>query len=354
MKELFIDVISKFKTDGEPRSCSPFGGGHINKTYLAYDSAGSSYILQNINTYVFKQPEPLMTNVLAVTEHLGKYADHPKAALQFVPALSGGFLSNDDNGGCWRMYRYIDGYTREETNTEIMRECGAAFGRFQRCMLDFPAEALFETIPRFHDTPFRYEAFHTAVDADTEGRARNVRREIDFAFEREDFASLLMSLQASGELPVRVTHNDTKVNNVIFDNDTNKALCIIDLDTVMPGLSVNDFGDSIRFGASTAAEDETDLDKVQFSLPLYKAYTEGFLSECRDHLTEHEKEHLITGAKMMTLECGVRFLTDYLSGDVYFGTSREGQNLDRCRTQFKLLSEMERQENDLRAIIKGL
>jgi hypothetical protein len=221
------------------------------------------------------------------------------------------------------------------------RESGAAFGNFQNQLANFPASTLFETIPRFHDTPNRYKNFKEVLKSDPLGRAKSAEREIDFVLEREEYAGTLMKLLESNEIPLRVTHNDTKLNNVLFDRESRRAVCVIDLDTVMPGLSVNDFGDSVRFGASTAAEDETDLSKVNFSLELYNEYADGFLSACGDSLTQIELLHLRDGAKMMTLECGVRFLADYIAGDVYFKIYRDSHNLDRCRTQFKLVHEME-------------
>jgi len=289
-----------------------------------------------------------MKNILAVTNHLRRTIKGNMATLEFLPAVTGDYYWIDGKGNYWRMYNFIDGVTYEQADNELMRECGTAFGSFQRYLSDFPVEELHVTILRFHDTPSRYEALHEAIEANPFGRANSTGREIEFALAREDFASLLTGLQASGDMPLRVTHNDTKLNNVIFNEETKKALCIIDLDTVMPGLSVNDFGDTIRFGASTAAEDEPDLSKVSLSMPLYKAYTEGFLAECGSTLTQCEKENLHIGAKMMTLECGVRFLADYLAGDLYFKISREGHNLDRCRAQFKLLSDMERLEDEMR------
>ncbi|MPN17058.1 N-acetylhexosamine 1-kinase [bioreactor metagenome] len=209
-----------------------------------------------------------------------------------------------------------------------------------------------ETIPQFHDTPARYLAFHRAILQNVATRKEQVSREIDFVLAREDFSHTLMDLQAAGELPLRVTHNDTKINNVLFDEKTNKALCVIDLDTVMPGLSVNDFGDAIRFGASTATEDERDLSNVHFDLELYKTYVKGYLSTCGQSLTKTEKAMLPTGAKMMTLECGMRFLADHLAGDVYFHISREGQNLDRARTQFRLVEEMEKSWGQMHIVVE--
>ena len=233
---------------------------------------------------------------------------------------------------------------------EQFYQSGVAFGNFQRMLADYPADTLFEVIKGFHDTKARLEVFKKAVEADVMGRAKDVQEEIRFVLDREDVANYLCDCLANGEIPLRVTHNDTKLNNVMIDNVTGKGLCVIDLDTVMPGLSVNDFGDSIRFGASTAAEDEKDLDKVSCSMEYFEAYTKGFVEGCDGKLTAREMELLPMGAKTMTYECGMRFLTDYLEGDHYFKVHREGHNLDRCRTQFKLVKDMEEKWDQMKEI----
>ena len=348
-----IEQAFQFQTDGGPIFCAPYGNGHINRTYLLVDSTARQYILQKINKSVFHDPESLMRNIFAVTAHLRKTAGSFREVLTLIPTLDGREWFTGGDGETWRLYQFVSDSVcleRAETSADF-RESAVAFGQFQKKLADFPAQTLSETIPHFHDTPARYAAFHAAVGADALGRAKDVSREVEFALAREAYASTLTNLQASGGLPLRVTHNDTKLNNVLFDRETRKALCVIDLDTVMPGLAVNDFGDSIRFGASTAAEDERDLTKVSLSLPLFEAYAEGFLSACGESLTACERAHLRDGAKMMTLECGVRFLTDYLSGDTYFKTSRDGQNLDRCRTQFKLVKDMELNWDEMRRLI---
>ena len=386
MDNSFLDIAVRFRTDSEPLFCKPYGNGHINSTFLVGCTSGGRYILQRINRYVFKQPEALMRNALAVTGYLRKNAGTGEIVLEFIATHAGernadaeqskltgtqqephidtatfevgglkpeAYWLTDSEGELWRMYRIVDGVSFERADAATFKESGVAFGSFQRRLAGFPAEKLHETIPHFHDTPSRYRDFHAALDRDEFNRAKDVRAEIDFALEREDYSSRLTDMLASGELPLRVTHNDTKLNNVIFDKDTGKALCVIDLDTVMPGLSVYDFGDSIRFGASTAEEDERDISKVCFSLPLFSAFTEGFLSERGEILTAAAKECLIDGAKMLTLETGVRFLTDHLSGDIYFKTKRDGHNLDRCRTQFKLVSDMEQQWSQMRATVRS-
>lgn len=344
----------EFRIDGEPLHVSRYGNGHINDTYLLTDITAREYILQRINKKVFQDPEALMNNVAAVIEHLRKASPENSADLKLVQAFNGNYWVQDAEGEYWRLFEFIDDSIclEKADNPEIFRESAVAFGTFQRLLSDFDASLLVETIPHFHDTPRRYQAFHKALREDVCGRAKDVRDEIDFFLARESYASTLMDLLAAGELPLRVTHNDTKLNNVLFDKREGKALCVIDLDTVMPGLVANDFGDSIRFGASTAAEDEPDLRRVHFSLPLYEAYTEGFLSACEGSLTPCEETHLADGAKMMTLECGLRFLTDHLQGDTYFRVHRENQNLDRCRTQRRLVEEMERDWDAMRRILE--
>ena len=346
-------IAACFALKGTPVSCELYGNGHINTTCLVRTDTGNKYILQKINRHVFHDPEALMRNIAAVTGFLRRSVTDSRSVLNLVPTRNGEPFHRDEDGEIWRVYDYVSGsivLERAETPYDF-RESGAAFGRFQRQLTDFDATSLIETIPKFHDTPHRYAQLKEAIKKDTAGRVKDAEREISFAMERESCAQTLMCLQTDGTLPLRVTHNDTKLNNVLFDRDTRKALCVIDLDTVMPGLAVNDFGDSIRFGASTAAEDETDLDKVSLSLELFEAYTVGYLSN--SGLTDAERACLCDGAKMMTLECGIRFLADYLSGDVYFRTARPGHNLDRARTQLKLVADMERKWDEMRNIVEG-
>ncbi len=345
-------VLSLFALSGAPVSSEPFGNGHINGTQLVVCDSGARYILQHINTHVFREPESLMRNIELVTAHLRRKVSDPRGVLQLVPALDGRSFAVE-NGEYWRMYVLVENSVcYQSADATLFYESAVAFGRFQNQLADFPAEQLAETIPHFHDTPARYAAFHAAVSKSEAARRDSVQREIEFVLEREAFADTLTALQRAGELPLRVTHNDTKINNVLFDAATNKALCVIDLDTVMPGLSVNDFGDAVRFGASTAAEDERDISRVHFDLGLYETYVKGYLSTCGDALTKAERAMLPTGAKMMTLECGLRFLADHLAGDVYFHVSREGQNLDRARTQFRLVEEMEQSWLQMHKIVE--
>ena len=337
-----MDVpVNRFRLDGNPVSCEKHGHGHINKTYLITCDTGSRYIIQRISRYVFPKPGEVMENVRAVCEFLSKKVDDPRQAMQLAYTHDGGYYYVDGDGEFWRVFSFIDGglcLDHAETVADFY-ESAVAFGRFQAMLTDFPAGTLHESIPRFHDTPDRYKQLHRAIDKNAAGRRESAREEIDFALSLEKDAGELMELYCRGELPLRVTHNDTKLNNVILDAGTRKAVCVIDLDTVMPGLAACDFGDAIRFGASTAVEDEQDLSKVQLDLELYKAFAEGYLSAAKG-LTEKELESLPLGAKIITLECGTRFLADYLNGDVYFSTDYPEHNLVRARTQFKLVRDM--------------
>lgn len=338
-----LQAANAFAVKGRPVQCERHGHGHINATYRLVTDEGISYVLQKINRHVFKDVPALMHNVSAVTQHLSQADPRPRHSLRLINTHEGSTYFLDDEGEYWRLYDYIpDSICLDRAESkEDFYQSAVAFGTFQNLLADFPAETLHETIPRFHDTPNRYVQFRQAVQEDAAGRGRDVQEEIAFALAREAEASVMMELLQKGELPLRVTHNDTKLNNVMLDAKTRGALCVIDLDTVMPGLAANDFGDSIRFGASTAAEDERDLSLVRLSLELYEAYTRGFLEQCGKRFTPKEIETLPLGAKLMTLENGIRFLADHLAGDVYYRISRPGHNLDRARTQFKLVQEME-------------
>ena len=347
-----LEISEAFCLLGKPVHCERHGNGHINETYYLRTDEPHDYILQRLNTQVFPNVEGLMHNLVSVSTHLRRSCDDPRRVLTLVPTVNGGFLYRAENGTYWRMFEFVtDGICLEQAQSpEDMRQSGMAFGRFQKQLVDFPAQTLTEIIPSFHDTPGRYRQLHQAIEEDRAGRLRKVRPEVEEYLAREAQADGLMRLHRQGILPTRVTHNDTKLNNVMLDATTRTALCVIDLDTVMPGLAANDFGDAIRFGASTAMEDERDLSKVSLSLPYYKAFTEGFLSACGDSLTEAELKTLPLGAKLMTLECGARFLTDYLNGDVYFRISREEHNLDRARTQIKLVQDIERKWDEIERI----
>lgn len=346
-------IYRQFQLDGLPISCDRYGSGHINQTYLLVTCRPHLYILQKLNTHVFHHIDELMGNIVAVTSHLRRQGADSRSTLTLVPTLDGHTYLTTETGEYWRMYEFVtDSVCLNKAETiEDLYQSGVAFGMFQRQLADFPAETLKETIPHFHDTPDRFRLLHEAIEADFAGRLHTVQNEVDRCLAHENEASMLTDMSRSGALPLRVTHNDTKLNNVMLDASTRTPLCVIDLDTVMPGLAANDFGDSIRFGASTAAEDETDLSKVELSLDLFRAYTRGFLNACGKRLTPLEIQTLPLGAKLMALECGVRFLTDYLNGDVYFRISRPDHNLDRCRTQLKLVEDMERKWVQIHKIV---
>ena len=350
-----FNALENFKIKGKAVNCERYGNGHINETYRAVTDTGREYILQKINKNIFKRPDQLMENIYAVCGHVSKKVTDPRGALTIINTKDGGFFYLDEGENYWRAYDFItDSLCLEAVEYESdFYESAVGFGTFQNMLSDFDASVLHETIVNFHNTPDRYRKFREALEKDAAGRAKEVKAEIDFVLSREKDASVLTDLQNSKLLPLRVTHNDTKLNNVLFDIKTRKALCIIDLDTVMPGLAAYDFGDSIRFGASSAKEDETDLSKVNFVFNLYKIYTEGYLSACGSSLTKKEIETLPEGAKLMTLECGVRFLTDYLEGDHYFRIKYPEHNLVRCRTQFKLVSDMENRWDKMKNLVNG-
>jgi hypothetical protein len=355
-----IGVIEQFATEGLPISCGRFGSGHINETYLLVTNRPHLYILQKVNTRVFPDARGLMNNIIRVTRHIAEKDADPRRVLSLIPTRSGEPYILNENNELWRLYDYITDsvcLNRAETLSDF-RSSGIAFGMFQRQLADFNAADLVEIIAGFHDTPKRYEALRRAIEEDKMNRLRDVRAEVEFYLSREKGedggASILPDLLRNNEIKLRAAHNDTKLNNVMLEQSTHAPLCVIDLDTVMPGLAATDFGDAIRFGASTAAEDEKDLSKVGVSLELYKAYAEGFLSMCKENLNQTELDTLPDGARMMTLECGIRFLTDYLEGDVYFHIARPEHNLDRARTQMVLVSDMERKDREMRAILRNI
>ena len=355
-----MEAVEGFHIDGRFLECIPCGNGHINDTYrVAFEKDGevSRYSLQHMNRAVFEDPVSLMNNILQVTAFLkekikAQGGDPQRETLDFLCAEDGKPYFIDSYGEYWRAYHFIeDAYALEEiSKPQDFYESAVAFGHFQKMLADFPADTLTETITGFHDTRSRFTAFQKAVEQDVCHRAADVAEEIRFVRERYNVACILGDMQAEGKLPLRVTHNDTKSNNVLIDSATGKGLCVIDLDTVMPGLAVNDFGDSIRFGASTGAEDEKDLSRISCDMDLYDIYTKGFLEGCGDTLTNTEIESLPIGAKVMTYECGMRFLTDYLSGDTYFKIDYPTHNLDRARTQFKLVWDMEQKWEKMKEI----
>ena len=356
------EAIAQFAIQGSLKEKIPYGNGHINDTFLlTYEVEGGEkqYILQRMNHNIFKNPQQLMENMVNVTEYLSRAiqeqgGDPQRETLNIVKTSSGDSYYKDSTGNYWRMFLFIGRALCLEMVESVkdFYDSAAAFGNFQRMLADYPAGTLHETIPNFHNTPSRFQDFKKAVEEDKLGRAKLAEKEIAFALAREAETSALTGLLKEGKLPLRVTHNDTKLNNILFDEETKKALCIIDLDTVMPGLSLYDFGDSIRFGASTGAEDEQDLSKISIDLELFEAFTNGFLTGSAGSLTDKEIEMLPMGAKLMTYECGIRFLADFLVGDTYFKIHREGHNLDRARTQFKLVADMEAKWDQMKAIVE--
>ena len=340
-----------FQLDGNPISCVEFGHGHINHTLKVTTDTGAEYVLQRINKYVFRDPIRLMANVSAVTDFLRKKVDDPRLALHFIPTHSGLYYHRDRRGEFWRMYDFVGGFCLDTPETEEdFYQSALAFGRFQDMLSDFPAHTLYETIPEFHNTVDRYRQFKASVEADSSDRVKNARQEIRYLLSREQLASQLQIMRESGELPLRVTHNDTKLNNVLLDKETRKSLAVLDLDTVMPGLSLYDYGDSIRFGAATAAEDEPDYMKMELDLHLFEVYTKGFM-EAAPSLTETEVKMLPMGALVVTLELATRFLKDYLDGDLYFKTAYPEHNLIRARTQIKLAYDMEQKLPEMNRIV---
>ncbi len=404
------EAIANFRFEGTLIEQRPYGNGHINDTFLLTFDIGEMgrlrVILQCMNKSIFTRPVELMENVLGVTSYLRKKiiengGDPERETLNVIRTVANRPYFVDSQGDYWRAYKFIEGatsYDQVETPEDFYQSavsfgnfqrlladypaetlhetivgfhdtkarfatfkkaveedvCGRAvsFGNFQRLLADYPAETLHETIVGFHDTKARFATFKKAVEEDVCGRAVSVQKEIDFVLAHEDVANVFGDMLANGELPLRVTHNDTKLNNIMIDDKTGKGICVIDLDTVMPGLAMNDFGDSIRFGASTAAEDEQDLSKVSCDMELFDVYAKGFIEGCGGKLTQKEIEMMPMGAKVMTFECGMRFLTDHLQGDTYFKIHRENHNLDRCRTQFKLVEDMEAKWDTMQEIIK--
>jgi hypothetical protein len=363
MESLAITEAAKaFSICGDFAGAVPYGSGHINDTYLAsFDEDGklSQYVIQRINHNVFKDPAAVMENIVRVTEHIRKKLKGQGAdcicrrVLTVVPTQEGSNYYKDGDGNYWRALNFVKGTKTVDTaqSLEQIYEAARTFGTFQNLLADLGEPALNETIPDFHNGPKRFEAFKTALEEDRCSRVGDVKAEIEFLQDRSFVFDVVPKLLAGGEIPVRVTHNDTKINNVLFDDATGKGLCVIDLDTVMPGSSLYDFGDIVRSTISKAVEDERDISKVIVELPRFEAAAKGYLSAARGFLNEVECRHLVHAGILITLIMGTRFLTDYLKGDEYFKIHRKGQNLDRCRVQFKLVELMMQRQEEMESII---
>jgi phosphotransferase family enzyme len=345
-------IARQFQLYGQFISGAPYGTGHINDTYcLVFDQAGTQvrYILQRINHNVFKDPQAVMENIRRVTRHIvNKLAGEreiSRRVLTLVSARNGSVWHRDEEGNYWRVYLFIERATTYDAIESPRQafEVAHAFGRFQSLLADLPAPRLHDTIPDFHNTPKRFEAFEMALAGDVANRARLAAPEIRFALKRKSISAVLLGAR----LPERVTHNDTKLNNVMLDDATGNGVCVIDLDTLMPGLAPYDFGDLVRTSTSPAKEDEQDLSKVQMQFPMFQALVRGYLASAGKFLTPAERQYLAFAGKLITFEIGLRFLTDFLAGDTYFKVHRQSHNLDRCRTQFKLVESIERQEEEM-------
>lgn len=335
--QTYSPIAAQFALEGNILTIEPYGEGHINVTMLVTTDR-KRYIMQKMNTKVFTDPDSLMRNICGVTEYLKSRGIE---TLSVVPTKSGdSYLKGEE---CFRVYDFIENTItyQQAKDKEVFKNVGRAFGEFQNQLSGFDASKLTETIRRFHDTPKRFADFKAALEQDVCHRAESCKEEIEYVLSHEPTYGTIMQGLKDGSLPLRVTHNDTKLNNILMDAQSGEARAVIDMDTIMPGSMLFDYGDSIRFGASTAAEDERDLDKVHFDIELFRAYTEGFCEAVKDSITRREAELLPYGAYLMTIECGMRFLADYLSGDTYFATKYEDHNLVRCRTQIRLASEME-------------
>ncbi len=354
-------ILAAYVLPGTVADVARHGKGHINDTFCVVcktpEGGTARFILQRLSQAAFPHPEEVMENFVGITSYLRREilaegGDPLRETLSLVKTGDGADFVTDAEGRAWRLMPFIENADCYQSATpELFAASGRAFGRFQYMLRDYPARTLHETIPHFHDTESRFEQFLAALEADKMNRAEGISPEIQFILRRKADCGVALRALREGKLPLRVTHNDTKLNNILIDRDTHEGICIIDLDTTMPGLAINDFGDSIRFGANHCMEDEQDLTKVNFDISLYEVFTRGFLEGARGSLTSAELEYLPWGARLMTLECGIRFLTDYLDGDHYFHVSHPRQNLDRARTQLKLVKDMEEQFDAMGAVV---
>ena len=358
-----LSIVNQFHTEGTVVSIEPFGSGHINDSYLVTTKPGSApdYVLQRINHEIFSNVPELINNILLVTRHvsgelLGKAANLDYfRIIQLTQARNGQFFIHDPQGNCWRLYNHIRGSRSYDVvaNAGLASEGGKAFGIFQYLTSGIAPSSLFEILPDFHNIAKRLETFRSVVKANPAGRVKHAANEIDFAESRAEEMHTILRLGEQGKIPLRVTHNDTKFNNILFDDHT-RAIAVVDLDTVMPGYILYDFGDAIRTGASRAAEDEPDLSNVGIDLALFEAYAQGYLTIAKKFLNPAETDHLAFSAKFMTYIIGLRFLTDHIDGDHYFKTGFPGHNLQRARAQFQLLRSMEDHFSEMQAIIKHI
>lgn len=358
-------IAAQFAIYGDFVDAFPYGSGHINDTFCAVFDQGACrvrYIIQRVNSYIFKNPEGLMENVARICRHsfdklkANNAPDASRRTLTLIPTKSGKDWFVDAEGNVWRCYIFIErarGYDVIET-TEQAFQAARAFGNFQKLLVDIPGGRLVETIPDFHNTRKRFETFQKSLAADVKNRAAGVKKEIDFILAREKDCSIVLDAMANGEIPERIAHQDTKLNNVLIDDYTLEGICVIDLDTSMPGSALYDFGDMVRTSTSPAKEDEVDLSKVAMQFQYFEALAKGYLSSAGDFLNAKERELLPFSGKLLTLECGMRFLTDYLDGDLYFKTARPDHNLDRCRTQFRLVECIEEQMDAMNALVASL
>ena len=358
-------IMKKFDILGDFVSAEPYGNGHINDTYaIVFDQGGTKvrYIAQRINDNIFREPTKVMENIVHVTKHIREKAerkgieDTSRRVLTLVQTHNGEDYAFDQDGHVWRCYIFVEGaksWDILETPQQAY-EAAKAFGTFQRDLMDYDGPRLFETIPLFHHTKSRFSVLQRAIEDDKKNRAAGVKKEIEFAMSHEILADSLLSLQQKGEIPERITHNDTKLNNVLLDDATGEGICVLDLDTVMPGLSLYDFGDMVRTATNPVAEDELDISKVKVQAPMFEAIAKGYIEGTAGALLPIERENMVTSGKLLTFECGIRFLTDYLQGDVYFKTKRESHNLDRCRTQFALVESLEEREEKLTNFVNML
>lgn len=360
MEQKIAYIASNFKYSGKIVGFEPLGEGHINKTYLVITDK-SKYTLQMINTNVFTDPVALMENIYNVTEFLKikiirNGGDPLRETLTVVKTKTNEYIYIDDSGNTWRSYLYIDDVVtcQEPTSFQLIYDSGYAFGTFQNMLHDYDADKLNETIKDFHNTVQRVRNLEDAAIKNMSGRAKQVQEEIDFVISRKNDCSIIVNMIKQGKIPLRVTHNDTKLNNVLFDKETNRPVCILDLDTVMPGSILYDFGDALRIIGSSAAEDEKDLSKVHFLIDNFRIFTKGYLNSIGTSISEEEVALLAFSVKLITLEIGMRFLTDHINGDIYFGIHREGHNLDRARTQFKLVREIEENIENMIIIVNEI